>query len=59
SSEYPIHRVVDSKGDLLPYVPHQIERLAAEGLQIYQGVSQVSCLGLANSLWQNPKIYGD
>ncbi|MEO1400508.1 MAG: MGMT family protein [Cyanobacteria bacterium J06635_1] len=59
SFQYPIHRVVDSKGDLLPYVPHQIEQLAAEGLQISKGVSQASCLGLATSIWQNPKIYGD
>ncbi len=33
--QYPIHRVVDTKGQLLPhYIPSQIDALRAEGIAV-------------------------
>lgn len=55
--QYPIHRVVDSKGYLLSHIPGQSAQLAAEGLPL--DATQKSCLNLEISIWKNPKIYGN
>lgn len=44
----PVHRIVDRRGRLLPYVPGQAEMLASEGVEL-DGDGAVDC---ARLLWQ-------
>ena len=51
---YPVHRVIDSKCQILSHIPQQSEKLAAEGIKL-QGDRRSVCLSEYG--WYYPIIY--
>ncbi len=49
---YPVHRVLNSEGALITHLPHQQERLEAEGVRVVE-----SFVSLADYGWNDPTIY--
>jgi MOSC domain-containing protein YiiM len=49
---YPVHRVLNSEGALTTHIPHQRERLEAEGIPAIG-----SFISLADYGWNDPTIY--
>jgi alkylated DNA nucleotide flippase Atl1 len=59
---YPVHRVLDSEGNLTSYVTSQREKLEAEGIQVMSEMSLLqdvnkSFVPLQNYLWNDPTVY--
>ena len=53
STDYPIHRIVDSKGHTISHIPNHREQLEAEGIK----VSTQAHVSLEDYAWQNPLIF--
>jgi alkylated DNA nucleotide flippase Atl1 len=49
---YPVHRVLNSEGALITHIPHQRERLEAEGIRAIG-----SFISLVDYGWNDPTIY--
>jgi alkylated DNA nucleotide flippase Atl1 len=60
--DYPVHRVLDSEGALIPHVPLQREKLEAEGVRVVSGASlsknlNKSFVPLEDYLWSDSTVY--
>lgn len=54
--DYPLHRVVDSQGKIIPHVPQQKEKLKAEGVKVSGKVNSYS-VSLEKYAWKHLTIY--
>ncbi|MEH2163361.1 MAG: MGMT family protein [Nostoc sp.] len=62
SAEYPVHRILDSKGYLIAYVNQQQNKLEAEGIKVFSesnllGNLSQSFVDIQNYLWEDKNIY--
>ena len=55
-ANYPVHRVVDSRGKITPHVPLQREKLIAEGIPVIEGIKDRSVC-LEKYAWKHKSIY--
>ncbi|OKH17344.1 MGMT family protein [[Limnothrix rosea] IAM M-220] len=51
TDDYPLHRILNSRGELIPYVPDQEQKLKSEGLQL-QKIGQSIKINVTDYLWQ-------
>lgn len=59
---YPLHRILDTEGQVIPYVIDQQQRLAAEGIEPLQAnalfdVPTPVRISLERYLWSDPTLY--
>ena len=55
-ANYPLHRILDSQGQITPYVFYQKEKLAAEGIKTIER-NQHQSVCLEKYLWKHSAIY--
>ena len=53
---YPKHRVVDSKDQIISHIPQQVRQLTEEGIQVLS-VNNKDLVVLPEHKWQNPQIF--
>jgi alkylated DNA nucleotide flippase Atl1 len=62
AADYPVHRILDSKGYLITYVNHQKYKLETEGVKVLAETDLVSNLnkkfvGIEDYLWEDDTLY--
>lgn len=60
--DYPLHRILDSSGSVIPYVQEQKEKLEAEGVEILDEADKLEnsrkyFVALKEYIWQDDTIY--
>jgi len=55
NSDYAIHRILDSTGNITAHIPNQLKKLEAEGIQVINE----TYICLQNYHWDDPTIYLD
>ncbi len=62
ATDYPVHRILDSKGYLITYVNNQENRLETEGIKVFPEENLLSntnrtFVDIKNYLWEDSTIY--
>lgn len=53
---YPKHRILDSKGRIISYIPQQAKQLTKEGIKVLSNKNN-DLVVLPGSEWHNPQIF--
>jgi alkylated DNA nucleotide flippase Atl1 len=62
AANYPIHRILDSQGKLLAYIPEQRNKLESEGIKVLYKIDVSSNLNIfyvdiKDNLWKDENLY--
>jgi len=55
NSDYPVHRILDSVGNITAHIPNQLKKLEAEDIQVINE----TYISLQIYQWDDPTIYLD